>query len=343
MKKRLNITTINITWWGTMVLEAESDKKEIEKQMAPAWKVISDYKMKCVVPEEPVATETDEFILYENGSKYHKFNVLNDLNNKEWLKFQKSWFVLNPHPREENVLLHPAKFPEELIQEFVEFFTKKGGIVFDPMVGTGSTLIACASSGRSGIGIELSEKYSLIARDRLRRIVSQQTLFEDEHVYEIFLKIIHGDSRDMDQMGLPIVDYCITSPPYWDMLLEKGFETQKKRKERKLDLNYSDNLSDLGNIHDYDKFLDELEAVYRKVHVLLKPKGYLTIILKNVKKRNRMYPLAWDIGKRLSEFFALKDEKIWCQNNVKLAPYGYGRAWVSNTVHHYCLNFRKET
>ena len=41
-------------------------------------------------------------------------------------------------------------------------------------------------------------------------------------------------------------------------------------------------------------------------------------------------------------YFTLKDEKIWCQDNVKLAPYGYGYSWVSNTVHHYCLIFKKE-
>jgi hypothetical protein len=31
-----------------------------------------------------------------------------------------------------------------------------------------------------------------------------------------------------------------------------------------------------------------------------------------------------------------------CQDNQRLAPYGLGSAWVSNTFHHYCLQFRKE-
>jgi len=309
--------------------------------MSSGWKVICEYRMKYVVPKKPIVNETDKVIEYINGEKYHKFNVLNNLTNKEWLRFQKSWFILNPHPREENVILHPAKFPEELVQGFIEFFTKRGQIVLDPMVGTGSTLVACASSGRSGIGIELLEKYALIAKERLRKIVAQQILIDDKNTEEIFLKLIVGDARDMDKMDLPIVDYCITSPPYWDMLCEKGFETQMERKKKKLDVYYSNNPKDLGNIHDYEKFLDELEGIYKKVYDLLKPKGYFTVIVKNIKKKSRMYPLAWDIGKRLSKFFKLKDEKIWCQNDIKLAPYGYGRAWVSNTVHHYCLNFQK--
>ena len=69
-------------------------------------------------------------------------NKLNKLDSKTWLKFQKSWFIHNPPPRKKGVLTHPAKFPETMAQEFIEFFTKKGGAVLDPMAGTGSTLIA---------------------------------------------------------------------------------------------------------------------------------------------------------------------------------------------------------
>lgn len=69
----------------------------------------------------------------------------------------------------------------------------------------------------------------------------------------------------------------------------------------------------------------------------------MTVIVKNVKKNGEMYPLAWDLARGLSRFLQLKDEKIWCQDNQTLAPYGMGHAWVSNTMHHYCLNFRKET
>jgi hypothetical protein len=74
----------------------------------------------------------------------------------------------------------------------------------------------------------------------------------------------------------------------------------------------------------------------------LRAGAYLTIIVKNVKKGGRIYPLAWDLARRLSEIYTLKDEKVWCQDNIRLAPYGLGHAWVSNTFHHYCLQFRNE-
>src|SRR5574339_1304608 len=91
-------------------------------------------------------------------------NKLNDLDPKRWLKFQKSWFVHNPPPRKKGVLVHPAKFPETLAQEFIEFFTKEGEIVLDPMAGTGSTLVAALRAGRHSYGIELNPKYAEIAK-----------------------------------------------------------------------------------------------------------------------------------------------------------------------------------
>ena len=146
-----------------------------------------------------------------------------------------------------------------------------------------------------------------------------------------------------EENNYPEVDYVITSPPYWNMLHEKGARTQSDRRaDGELDVIYSTNESDLGNIDDYDTFLTRLVRIYRNMKPILRKKAYITIIVKNIKKGGKIYPLAWDIGQRLGEVYQLKDEKIWCQDNIKLAPYGYGSAWVSNTFHHYCLQFRND-
>lgn len=268
--------------------------------------------------------------------KRRRENKLNDLSGREWIKFQKSWFVHNPPPREKGVLLHPAKFPEDLVREFIEFFTKRGQTVLDPMVGTGSTLLSCLDSGRNGIGIELSKRYCDIAR---RRVEAKRRSLRNRDAQ---IGIIHGNALTIERYALPEIDYVITSPPYWDMLKMKGAFTQKERRSKGWDVSYSEDPDDLGNIADYEKFVDKLYTIFAKIYGKLRYNGYLTIIVKNVKKGSRTYPLAWDIGKRLSQVYTLKDEKIWCQDDQRLAPYGMYSAWVSNTFHHYCLNFRKE-
>jgi DNA modification methylase len=266
-------------------------------------------------------------------------NKLNDLDPKAWLKFQKSWFIHNPPPRKKGVLVHPAKFPETMAQEFIEFFTKKGQTVLDPMAGTGSTLIAALRAGRNSYGIELNPKYAQIAE---QLILAERAALGDS-IENLKSKIVNGDAALALEYKIPVIDYVLTSPPYWDMLRVKGAETQKKRRTSPdVDVFYSDDPNDLGNIKDYDVFIEKLVQIYAALKPVLKEKAYLTIIVKNIKKGGRIYPLAWDLARELGKTYTLKDEKIWLQDNQRLAPFGLGSAWVSNTFHHYCLQFRNE-
>ncbi len=268
-------------------------------------------------------------------------NKLNDLDPKTWLKFQKSWFIHNPPKRKKDALVHPAKYPETLAQEFIEFFTKTGEIVLDPMAGTGSTMIAALRAGRNSYGIELNPKYAEIAKQLITE--ERAALGDSISTRNLQSQIISGDASHAINYQLPITDYVLTSPPYWDMLHARGADNQKKRRDsEELDVVYSEDPNDLGNIYEYEEFLARLVKIYAGLKPLLREKAYLTIIVKNVKKGGKIYPLAWDIARELGKTYTLKDEKIWLQDNQSLAPYGLGSAWVSNTFHHYCLQFRNE-
>src|SRR5688572_9047308 len=177
-------------------------------------------------------------------------NKLNDLDSKAWLKFQKSWFIHNPPPRKKGVLVHPAKFPETLAQEFIEFFTKQGETVLDPMAGTGSTLVAALRAGRNSYGIELNPKYAEIAKE----IIEEERKSLGDSIANLQSQIINSDAAEITNYQFPQIDYVLTSPPYWDMLHAKGAETQKKRRaSAELDVLYSDDPKDLGNIPDYEE------------------------------------------------------------------------------------------
>ena len=60
-----------------------------------------------------------------------KFKKINGLKNgffKRKTKFSKSipgWFILKPQQRKKEVILHPAKYPEELVEMFVSVFTNE--------------------------------------------------------------------------------------------------------------------------------------------------------------------------------------------------------------------------
>lgn len=268
-----------------------------------------------------------------------KTNRLNDLDAKAWLKFQKSWFVHNPPARKQGVLAHPAKFPETLAQDFIEFFTKRGETVLDPMAGTGSTLLAALRAGRHSYGVELNPRYAQMAT----KLIMEERNALGDAAAGLVSELICGDASQIAEGPIVRADYVLTSPPYWDMLHAKGAGTQRARRDSPdLDVVYSDDPRDVGNIHDYEAFLENLVLIYARLKPLLRERAYLTIIVKNVKKGGRIYPLAWDLAREVGRLYTLKDERVWCQDNQRLAPYGMGSAWVSNTFHHYCLQFRHE-
>ncbi len=252
---------------------------------------------------------------------------------------QPSWFVPKPPPREKGVLLHPAKFPESLVIYFLNQFSGEGERIFDPMAGTGSTLLAALSQNREAYGIELNPQFHQIAKQRIEKFATNQLSFIAFPQWQI----VNGDASATESyQNLPEpFDYVLTSPPYWDMLRMKGAETQQKRKEAGLLQFYSEDTRDLGNYDDYENFLRTLVEVYERLAERLAAGRYMTIIVKNVKKKGKIYPLAWDLSFALSRSLILCHEQFWCQDDLKLAPFGYRYAWVSNTFHHYCLHFRK--
>lgn len=275
-----------------------------------------------------------------NG-KHHPGNTLNDLTGKDWLKFTKSWFIYDGPQRTEAELLHPAKFPEGMVVEFVKFFTKKGDWVLDPFLGTGSTLVACNQSGRNGIGIELIEKYARIARRR----VSQRSLFaQTEQI------AVQGDSTHLKDIWVshrfPLVDFVMTSPPYWNMLrtMRGGVvSAQRLRGRAGLDTHYSESPVDLGNIASYEEFVNRTAEVFGTISQVLKPGKYVTIVVQNVRDpAGTVRPLAWDLAARISATTALRfqGERVWCQDAKKLGIWGYPKIFVPNYHHHYCLIFR---
>lgn len=98
--------------------------------------------------------------------------------NTNQIRFGKSsveippWLIPKPPPRKKDEILHPAKFPETLVSAFIEMFSSPGGNILDPMVGTGSTVIAAVRSNRNGYGVDLMSEFIEIAKSSIREIVA---------------------------------------------------------------------------------------------------------------------------------------------------------------------------
>ncbi len=272
-----------------------------------------------------------------NPGKLHPRNKLNHLTGKEWIRFTRSWFVHNPAPRSATQIEHPAKFPETLATEFIEFFSRKGETVIDPFMGVGSTLLAAGLCGRTGVGTEINRKYFDLAVQHLGSSGGDHKLFNEDA----------GELPKIYQREkLSPADFMFTSPPYWDMLAHSRgnvVSVHKKRKAVGLDVVYSsDDERDLGNVARYEDFVARLAGTFSSATEVLKKGAYVVVVLQNLRNpEGRVVRLAWDLADRLDRFLIFKGEKIWCQDNKQLGIWGYPSEFVTNVHHHYCLVFKK--
>lgn len=67
------------------------------------------------------------------------------------------------------VKYHPTEKPVGILRQFIESSSVFGETVYDPFAGSGSTLIAAALEGRTGVGCEIEERYCEIAARRIEQ------------------------------------------------------------------------------------------------------------------------------------------------------------------------------
>lgn len=122
-------------------------------------------------PYEPNAVIKNdiEFILMERKPGGYRtpdisarvLSVISDENHKEW--FQQIWTgVTGASTRH-----HPAPYPLDLAERLIRMFSFVGDTVLDPFLGTGTTTVAAARSGRNSVGIEVDEHYFEMAQKRI--------------------------------------------------------------------------------------------------------------------------------------------------------------------------------
>lgn len=74
---------------------------------------------------------------------------------------------------------HPAQFPEALIRRVVLACSGPEGVVLDPFVGSGTTVMAARELGRQSIGIEIREDYLELAVRRLSQEKQNRFAIDD--------------------------------------------------------------------------------------------------------------------------------------------------------------------
>lgn len=262
----------------------------------------------------------------------------NDLDGKAWLQNSISIWSDISKTSEEVALKHPAIFPAQLVSRLIESFTHSDQtVILDPFCGIGSTVLAAEMMGKSGIGLDISPEY--IEKAAQRPAINHGLFEEPDETGKGERRFIEADARSLLQhVGPESVDFVVTSPPYWDILLRNRSADYKEIR------NYGDSNRDLGRISDYKDFLDSLGAVFSNVLTVLKDGCYCCVVVMDLRKGSSFFPLHADLAVKMQEIgFWFDDIIIWDRRREynNLRPLGHPSVFRINKVHEYILIFQK--
>ena len=270
----------------------------------------------------------------------HNVGRLNDLSEEEWaIASAPVWDTYYPTkgPKSDAHRIrkqHPSPKPPALMKRLIEFFTKHGERVLDPFVGVGGTLLACSMTGRHGVGIDLSQEYLGVYHQASTELGLEAQPF------------LCGDARNLGNLLAEAepFDLVLTDPPYGDMLSRKRSGERKKKKRDDNPTPFTDSPDDLGNMAPA-QFYESLKTVIIQAMQHLKPKGYVVVFCKDLQPTENYHNMIHaDVVETLAgvKNLRFRGYKIWYDKSLKLYPFGYPYAYVSNQLHQFSLIFRKE-
>ncbi|MFN0121519.1 MAG: DNA methyltransferase [Blastocatellia bacterium] len=224
----------------------------------------------------------------ENGSagasarKPRGSNGLNDLDLNKWREYadivtDSLWQI----PERDRGGVHMAdyhgNFVPQIPYQAMQRYTKRGDVVLDAFLGSGTTLIECRRLGRHGIGVELKPD---LARQTESRIVAEENPFDAQTT------VLTGNSantaktapliaRALGQMNRDKAQLVLLHPPYHSII------------------RFSGRRDDLSNCPDVETFNRKFGQVVDTVTPFLETGRYLTLVIGDMYEGGEWIPLGF--------------------------------------------------
>jgi DNA modification methylase len=221
---------------------------------------------------------------------------INDLNLKNWKEHEdiltdSLWLISERDKSGAHNGEYHGNFIPQIPNQLMRRFTKKGDVVLDAFLGSGTTLIESRRLGRNGIGIELIPEVVKKAKNNISKELNLDK--------KVFTDIIIGDSAEEKTRDKVIevlknhkkknVQFIIMHPPYHDII------------------KFSSNPKDLCNIQTVEGFVDRFGQVVSNFSEILEKGRHLAIVIGDKYANSEWVPLGFYLmSKTQDQGFKLK-------------------------------------
>lgn len=215
----------------------------------------------------------------------------------------------------------------QLVRNLLLRYSKKGDLVLDQMVGSGTTLIECKLLGRNGIGVDINPDAIMLTRDRLNFSFNTLTDF-----HKTTQKTFVGDARNLDLIEDESIDLIATHPPYANII------TYSKNSKKYIE-------GDLSYVKSIDEFVGEMRKIAKESYRVLKSNKYCAILIGDTRRNKHFIPISFRVMQSFLDVgFILKEDIIKHQWQCKTTPFWSERSKKFNfllIMHEHLFVFRK--
>ncbi len=120
----------------------------------------------------------------------------------------------------------PAKFPPQLPRKFILELTNPGDIVFDPMMGSGTTLLEAYLNSRQAVGFDIDPLAILLTQTKLETyniaelsVVGERILKHARKIVRLYPKSLKAEkNKRFDQKTIKFIDYWFSAEVQLELL-----------------------------------------------------------------------------------------------------------------------------
>ena len=140
---------VNMVWWFAKTEWPKADNRAVLQPYSESMKDLlrSGYKAQKRPSGHDISTKFQR----DNGGSIppNLLQIANTESNSKYLR----------ECKKRGIKPHPARYPEALVEFFVDFLTDEGDLVVDPFAGSNVTGIVCQKRHRRWLSFEIEPKY----------------------------------------------------------------------------------------------------------------------------------------------------------------------------------------
>lgn len=262
--------------------------------------------------------------------------ILNDLDLTNWndidINVNSLWMIPERDKSGKHANVYHGNFIPQIPNQLIQRFTRKGDVVLDAFMGSGTTLFECEKLDRKFIGFDINTDILNYVKDKM-----QGSYYKDFSVNEcditnsknLNLLIKNG----LNNLGKDSIQFAIMHPPYMDIV------------------KFTDKNEDISHISDLSQFVNTFIIAVRNTIEFLDKNRYFAIVIGDVYKNSEVIPLGFYVLDAIKRKFKVKLKGIVVKNiEGNRGKLGKGGIWRYRALksdyyifkHEYIFVFKKE-